>query len=682
MNAKILIAYITGILMGFLMPSGPIVAYILPGFLFFLPLLFVLSTYYHPYGKLALMPYIYLGIFLSGFVGLQISDPKNKEDYYGMNGQARLGIQVEEPSYFSGNILRFRSEILYYKNKNGIRRSSGPLLVSLIGMKAHLSYGSLLEINGILKSIPGNPHPGFFNYSFYEKIHHQNYQVFLKPEQYKILKINTGNPLWRWIYSIQGRAGQVLERVPLDSLSQHFLQTLLIGGKSSLDAENLQTFIQTGTVHILSISGLHIALLFSLFNWILYPIKTLGEGGRFVHLILIHGLLWLYAFMSGASPPVLRSATMLSLFSIAKIFRRKTNSVQVIVSSALIQLIFSPIDLFDLSFQLTYSALFSLIKFQKPIQALFNFQNPILKQVNGILSASLAAQLGTLPISLFYFHQFPVYFLIGNVFVIPFSGFILYEGVLLFISEGIGIHLPYLTKLLQGSIHLLIQGLGSIAELPFGVLQGIFFDIPGFCLLSLLVIYLYFWMIWKRKIWMHGTFLWLSLFLIYQETGRRIRSHKECIFIYSGYHSFFSFINREDKAWMQYYMDERGKYELVKNLRKTLPVLIRYHRVHKIHISPYLPGNKIQEIGFESLNKSDQSEDSVNHRVNPSQSNFKENTPYKFTLSPNFNKYSSIAFGIGSGIIQYQVIPIPNFRKTSYNFKSEMYFYKEYPLEK
>jgi len=155
------------------------------------------------------------------------------------------------------------------------------------------------------------------------------------------------------------------------------------------------------------------------------------------HLMIIKSIiiiisLWFFATIAGLTPSVMRSALMFSMFVIGKVLKRSSSVYNIIFASAFILLLINPYEITSVSFQLSYAAVLSIVFFQPYIYKLFVFQRWIPDKIWALSSVSIAAQLGTMPIGLFYFHQFPNYFFLTNILVIPLASIILYLAVILF----------------------------------------------------------------------------------------------------------------------------------------------------------------------------------------------------------------------------------------------------------
>lgn len=237
------------------------------------------------------------------------------------------------------------------------------------------------------------------------------------------------------------------------------IEALILGQRSSLSEETYTNFIDAGVVHILAVSGLHVGILLLLLLSFLRPVQFLPQG-KLLQAGLAVLVLWMYAFVTGLSPSVLRAVTMFSFLSFGISLKRRVFSINMLCLSALVLLIYNPQFIYQVGFQLSYAAVFSILVFQKKIYEWFTFKTLFFDKLWQISSVTLSAQLGVLPLSLYYFHQFPGLFFVSNLLIIPFLGIILGTGVVLLIWMSI-FPLPVFTVRLYGAV---LDGLETVVR--------------------------------------------------------------------------------------------------------------------------------------------------------------------------------------------------------------------------
>src|SRR5690606_24095560 len=228
------------------------------------------------------------------------------------------------------------------------------------------------------------------------------------------------------------------------------INALLLGQRQDIPEEVYNNYTSAGAIHILAVSGLHVGIILLLINFILNPLENL-KNGQFIKLILILLLLWSFAIIAGLSASVVRAVTMFSFVAYAMHIKRATNIYNILAISMFFLLLFKPSFLFDVGFQLSYIAVFAIVWIQ-PV--LYKWWTPKLRPVNNLwqlFTVTIAAQIGVIPLSLYYFHQFPGLFFVSNLVIIPFLGIILGLGLLVIILALLNI-LPDLIADFYGSM--------------------------------------------------------------------------------------------------------------------------------------------------------------------------------------------------------------------------------------
>ncbi len=281
--------------------------------------------------------------------------------------------------------------------------------------------------------IANDDNPYAFDYKGYMERRQIYRQVILSEKSWKRIDHDAGvssrvlaEKTRDLLLAVYGRSGLTGDELAI-------LSALTLGYRKTLDPEIRQTFANSGAMHVLAVSGLHVGIVFMAFR-LLFSFFNRFRWGRWVYVMAAVLVLWGYAFLTGLSPSVQRAALMFSLIQIGEGLRRPVNVYNTLATSAFILLCFNPVLLFEVGFQLSYSAVLGIVYFQPRIAALFQFRNKIAIYLWGLFTVSLAAQIGTFAVSSFYFRQFPVWFWISNFVVIPaaFLFIVLAAGILVF----------------------------------------------------------------------------------------------------------------------------------------------------------------------------------------------------------------------------------------------------------
>lgn len=323
------------------------------------------------------------------------------------------------------------------------------------------------EIKALIK--PNNPNQ--FNYADYLEKKDVFHQIYLENSNFTFIGIHHGLS-----YHLQKTREKIIENFKAHEVSPEaleILKALLLGQKQDVQKELMEQYSKAGAVHILAISGLHIGILLFFFKAVFSPLKRFKHG-NLMQLLLIISLLWTYALLAGMSPSVVRAVTMFSFVGVGMYLKRATNVFNTITASMLILLAFKPNFLFEVGFQLSYSAVFAIVWIQPLFAKWYTPKNKILKYFYEIFTVSIAAQLGVFPLSIYYFHQFPSLFFITNLVVIPMLTVLLVLGLITIISHFLGLGFLGLGKMVSQITEWNNAFVAQIASMD----QFVYMDIP------------------------------------------------------------------------------------------------------------------------------------------------------------------------------------------------------------
>lgn len=289
---------------------------------------------------------------------------------------------------------------------------------------------------------------------------------YASADRWKRISGADGFSLMRLAQQCRLKLLDISRKMNIDGNEFAIISALTLGYTDTISPELRDSFSVTGASHILSVSGLHVGIIYVMLGFMLGFLDK-WKRTRKIKWIAVILFLWFYAFVTGLSPSVSRSVFMFSLFAVAKITDRQSSVYNNIFLSAFVLLIINPMWLFNVGFQLSYSALLSILYFQPKIAKCLVFKNRILTYCWELTSVSIAAQLGAAPLCLYYFHQFPNYFLLSNFVGVPLSGIIIYLDVALLITNSIPMIDSIVSWLLVTTTKLMYGGLQIIENLPF-----------------------------------------------------------------------------------------------------------------------------------------------------------------------------------------------------------------------
>ncbi|RCW90313.1 ComEC/Rec2 family competence protein [Winogradskyella arenosi] len=364
-------------------------------------------------------------------------------------GMTSYHIQDEKrhPSHYSHLELSDSPETLIFQIKARLKpdRYNDKYIVSLKSVNTHKVTGQLLlniRRDTLIKPInvddvfatqarlqntasPKNPYQ--FDYGKYLAFQHVHHQIYVQTSELLPL-YNSKRTLYGYADALRVHINSKLVTAGFKDDVLSIMNALLLGQRQNIDKTLYNSYVNSGTIHILAVSGLHIGILLYLLNFLFSPLLFL-KYGHFIRPFLLILILWSFAIIAGLSPSVTRAVTMFSVISIAMHLKRRTNIYNTLVTSAFFTLLFQPNFLFAVGFQMSYLAVLGIVTLQPKLYALWIPKFYIPRKLWEIITVTIAAQLGVLPISLFYFHQFPGLFFISNLVVIPFLGLILGLGI-------------------------------------------------------------------------------------------------------------------------------------------------------------------------------------------------------------------------------------------------------------
>lgn len=302
-----------------------------------------------------------------------------------------------------------------------------------------LVVGKEIKVFSKIKFIESVVNPYQFNYTNYLNNQNIYHDIHILKED-KIITNSKYN--WRYyIHYIKEKLITSFTYLHLKEDNYNLLIALLFGERTTLSKEITNSYTNTGVIHILAISGLHIALFYSIILWFTKPLKKLKKGDLFIFVISI-SILWLYALLTGMSASVVRAVVMFTVIAYGNLLNKQVNIYNSLATSALILLLWNPNYLFDIGFQLSYCAVIAIVSFQPIVHKYSYSKKWYVIKIKETLLITLVAQLGVLPLTLYYFGQFPILFLASNVIVIPVSSIILILGLALvpfnFIAPSLG----------------------------------------------------------------------------------------------------------------------------------------------------------------------------------------------------------------------------------------------------
>lgn len=355
-------------------------------------------------------------------------------------------------------------------------------------MSLNLKYGDCILILKNPEEVEKPPNPEQFNYKEYLYKKGVTHQVYLKSEDWIDLGYNDANPIYRFSYFIRDYLLETMQRLGIRGDEYAVAAAILLGYDDSLPYDLRHRYVAAGAMHILCVSGLHVGVVFMVFSYMLLFLNDRNKTQRVVKQIILLLLIWFYAMLAGLAPSILRSTIMLSFVIVGNIINRKGILLNSLAASAFILLCINPANLFDIGFLLSYAAVIGIVVLQTPITRMFYFKYKIFNKIWEITAVTIAAQIATIPFTIYYFHQFPIYFWLSNLFMTPMSSVVIVGGMIMLLISFI----PFLNNIVayfvSKMIYVMNIAVSWIESLPYSIVKGIYIDENQFFILLLILL--------------------------------------------------------------------------------------------------------------------------------------------------------------------------------------------------
>lgn len=489
---RILLFFITGILIAKYFPGiseiGTDIILVISTILLFVAIILVLITVNHKYNWLT---GLIIGLLVAS-LGVYTTSSKSSKDLTLINTdnkQTYLASIVSNPSETEKAV---KAIIVINEINTDTLLTNTPQKVLCYFAKDSLSkglkYGDIIAFRGKISRPNGPMNPGEFDYREYLKQNGIYFTTYINKNNWKLIGYDPDNMIIAFAGNLRFRMLQLLQQNGLSGDNYAVAAAVLLGYDDSMESNLKQDYIMAGAMHILCVSGLHVGIIYLVINFLLGFMRN-NRTNNLIKAILLLLTVWAYATITGLSPSVQRASLMISVFIIGNLLVRNRDTYNTLAISALILLLIDTNLLFNVGFQLSYAAVIGIITFHQPIYKLIYIKNSIIDKIWSISVLSFAAQLATFPIATYYFHFFPPWFWLTNLFTFPLSFLIIATG-LMFAST---LWIPLLPKLvgwlLSGLIYLLNYIVGMVKYFPFSGIDHIYTSFPMVFILYLLILF-------------------------------------------------------------------------------------------------------------------------------------------------------------------------------------------------
>ena len=376
-----------------------------------------------------------------------------------------------------------------------------------------IKYGDFLFVNSQTMEIEPPKNPGDFNYKEYLKNKNIFHSVYVKHNQFRKLNLKSDFTIREIATKVKIKMIKLFREKFKSKEEFSIIAALLVGYDDEINRDLADAYAATGTIHVLSVSGLHIGIIYALLNYLFIFLEKIKFGKYFKFILILSGL-WIFALISGLSPSVVRASLMCSLFLFGNLIYRKSQPINTLLASAFLILLYNPLLIFDVGFQLSYLALLGILIFQPAMQKWFYFKSGFLNKVWTLTSVSLAAQLTTFPITLYYFNNFSLIFIIANLLIIPLSTIVMYGGLLILIVSPFNQISTFFSDALGFIIRCMNFITINLGQFPGAQINCVFINLFEVLVIFIIVFFISAYFLERRKENLFASLIFISILLI------------------------------------------------------------------------------------------------------------------------------------------------------------------------
>lgn len=466
-----------------------------------------------------------LAVFLAGYLNVLVNTESRKASHlFHFGGITHVKGTI---TGFPQEGETFRKQVLHVeavKTSSGWAPAVGKVQLFLrrdVFPDAY-NYGDVLLVGSVPMEIQGPGNPREFDFRRFMRFKNITHQAFPAEGKVFVTGNRESNRFMAGAYKVREWAKETLLNAVSGKQEQAIACALVLGVTDGLDNELMQAYSASGAMHVLAVSGLHVGILYLIISWCLLPLKRLPHGMWIISGISLL-VLWGYAAVTGLSPSVLRAVTMFSFMALARPLHHRTNIYNTLAVSAFCILLYDPFLLMSAGFQLSYIAVVGIV-YLHPL--LYNWFEPEARWADElwkITSVSLAAQITTFALGLFYFHQFPTWFWLSNFFVIPLGFGILTGGLAVLAVSFSEVLLSFSGLLLTWMIKAMNFGIFTVEQLPMAVAGNIYISAFQCALLMASVVTATLFFEYRKLSYLYATAVLLLFFTL--DSWRHQRDH-------------------------------------------------------------------------------------------------------------------------------------------------------------
>lgn len=475
---RVFIPFAVGVIISKLLPAGPIIYLSI----IFLLVLFSIIVFY---SKLITYSRRYLSGILINILfllfGVQYTQTYNFIHRSSLSTEFEnksnvFMVEIVDDVEIKQNSVKTIVENIAVLTDSGAVSAQGKMLVYIRkdSLSSVLKYGDRLIVRTSAQKPEGAMNPYAFNYRNYLSSQGIDHRAWVSENSWVFVSSDNGKKVKAFSIKLRNKVLQILKKQLGDNDEYRVASAIVCGYRAELDADLRQTFANAGAMHVMCVSGLHVGILFVILGKIFSFISKRKLWSRILKVFLILSFIWLYALMTGFSASVLRASAMFSFVAMGGLFERKIPIYNSLAASAFVLLLINPGFLSHVGFQLSYLAVIGIVSIYPIIKNHIPIRGKYLSKVTDLIAISIAAQIATAPISLYYFNQFPNYFIITNLVAVPLAGFIIYATIpalafsnVSYLGDFFAYVLGLLMKILNYSVDFIDKIPGSVSAFVY-----------------------------------------------------------------------------------------------------------------------------------------------------------------------------------------------------------------------
>ncbi|MBN2524696.1 MAG: ComEC/Rec2 family competence protein [Bacteroidales bacterium] len=574
---RILIPYILGILAASIF--YPDFFYLLLiGIVFIVTILFIgFFTLNREYQRIGKVTILYGGFFLCGLFSFSLANSMHKFPDHTIFIDGIVKNSPEVTSRYMQVDCRIQN-YSFQDKKVSVNENIRVFIFRDPAMKIPEIGDSVCLISKLYR-LKNRGNPKEFDYKNYMRNEKIFYVCYVSVNKIRF-GANTGKyKLRRFASSIQKRSIKRFTDYGIKDEELAVISALVAGNREFLDEEIKNKFAIAGVMHVLAVSGLHVGILYMFLSLILCR-RNQTLFIRVLRLILILFTIWFFALITGLSCSVVRASLMFTLFLLGRNLNRQTNVYNLLAASAMIALVIHPMDLFKVGFQFSYLAVLGIVFLQPRLFEMINFTYKIPDRIWQLITVSIAAQVSVFPLSLYYFHQFPVYFWLANIFVIPLVWMIMITAMIFFLflaidpmAETISLGLDKLLKILNAFIE-------CIEKLPLAVIPDIRFESIHLIMTYVFIVAILIAIVKYRKVYVaYIAGIWFAWIILQDIVTYKYFDQKKEILVYNygkntvlsciNGHNHVLFLNEIEHEYTEKIMHWNRNFQVSRQVLKT-----------------------------------------------------------------------------------------------------------------